>query len=75
MTKPRDVSTVLNEADDAGNMATIVLELTPALGILENKCQSLERDNEDLKSKADDLENHLRWNNLRILGPEHLRDR
>lgn len=43
------------------------------LSIQECKCQSLERDNEELKSKADDLENRSRRNNLRILGiPENV---
>lgn len=43
------------------------------LDILEHKCQSLERDNEELKNKAVDLENHSRQNNLRMLGiPENV---
>lgn len=58
--KIRDIEASMNSVDER-------------LDILERKCQTLEKDNEELKSKADDLENRSRRNNLRILGiPENI---
>lgn len=61
-------ATMSNHGSEIKDIEASMNSMDERLYVLERKCQSLERDNEELKSKMDDLEKCSRRNNLPILG-------
>lgn len=54
--------------DSIQQLETSVTDIQERLELLEAKCAVLEKDNEVLREKVDDLENRSRRNNVRIIG-------
>ncbi|KAL6460925.1 hypothetical protein MHYP_G00308910 [Metynnis hypsauchen] len=53
------------KSEDAGNSLT---EVDSHVTILENTCSALVKENVTIRAKLDNLENHARRNNIRVIG-------